>query len=145
MNKNDVIKLIEELAKARGMLTHELLYGPRNMDISSARRAFAMILWDKYSMKSGHPQAVSWVEVSEITGIARSSLHAAARRWRELEGAQDGKQEEKLRKKGCLLPQGKESIHQMAQRLCKRRASEMPKGRRRELGYWRSQEEVNHG
>tara|TARA_S200002703_G_scaffold115009_1_gene100562 strand:+ start:163 stop:597 length:435 start_codon:yes stop_codon:yes gene_type:complete len=144
MVKSDVMKLVHEVAEARGMLTEELMHGPRVMDISSARRAFAMILWDKYSMNGQHA-AVSWSDVSELVGIGRSSLHASARRWRELEGAQDGKEEARLREKGCLLPQGKESIHQMAKRLCKRRAGEMPEGRSCELGYWRSKEEVNHG
>ena len=145
MNRWKIEEVIEDVCKARGIDKSELLTKSREKHLASARRAVAMICMDKFSMVNSHNSACTWVEIAEMMNCGRSSLHAAARRWREKEGAQDGQEEERLREKGCLLQQGEESIHEMAKRLCKRRLGEVPKGRRRELGYWRSQEEVNHG
>ena len=145
MTKNDVLTLIEEVANARGITVDDIRASHRCQHVASARRAINMILLDKYSLKGSHNNAVPLVEVANLMNSARSSMFASARNWRTQEGAQDGQKEKSLREKGCLLPQGKESIHEMAKRLCKRRLGEVPQGGRRELGYWRSQEEVNHG
>ncbi len=146
MNRWKVEEIIEDVCKARGMTRQELMQQSKADEYASARRAIAMICMDKFRMSGlSHNSACTWTEISRMLNIGRTTLHSAARRWKLLEGAQDGQEEERLRDKGCLLPQGEESIHEMAKRLCKRRLSEVPEGRRRELGYWRSQEEVNHG
>ena len=126
------------------MIEH-LLSGSKEKKIASARRAIAMIYWDKYAYRHNHNSAFTWTDLADVLNCARSSLFSASRRWDKLEGAQDGKEEERLREKGCLLPKSEESIHEMAKRVCKRRISEMPKGRRKELGYWRNEGKVNHG
>lgn len=126
------------------MIEH-LLSGSKEKKIASARRAIAMIFRDKYAYGQHHNSAFTWTDLADVLNCARSSLFSASRRWAELEGAQDGKEEERLRETGRLLPKGQESIHEMAQRVCKRRLSEMPKGRRKELGYWRQEGKVNHG
>lgn len=145
MIRQEIEKLIAEVAEARGITVHDLKSKSRARDISCARRAVAVIVFDKYGMSGNHNNAMSWVEVGKMLNCGRSSLHHASRHWPKAEGAQDGKEEERLRKTGCLLQQGEESIHEMAKRVCKRGLSEMPKGRRKELGYWRSKVEVNHG
>jgi len=144
--RKEIEQLIEEVAEARGITSHEIKSNSRCRHISCARRAIAMIIYDKYGMRGGcHHNAISWEEVAEIMNCGRSSLHHASRHWVKVEGAQDGKEEERLRKTGRLLQQSEESIHEMAKRVCKRGLSAVPKGRRKELGYWRSKEEVNHG
>ena len=145
MNRWKIEEIIDEVCEARGIDKNELRTKSRAEPLAAARRAIALLCMDKFRMVGSHNSQCTWVEISKMLNCGRSSLHAAARRWREVEGAQDGKEEERLREKGCLLPQGEESIHEMAQRLRKRRIGEMPPGRRVELGYWRSQEEVNHG
>lgn len=145
MTKNDVLTLMEEVATARGITVDELRSSERTQHVSSARRAVSVILWDKYSLSGSHHGAVPLLEIAKYMNVARSTMFMSARNWRLQEGAQDGEKEEDLRKKGCLLQQSEESIHEMAKRLCKRRLGEMPKGRRKELGYWRSEEKVNHG
>jgi len=145
MTKNDVLALMEEVATARGITVDDLRSSRRCQHVSSARRAVSMILWDKYSLSGNHHGAVPLLEIAKYMNVARSTMFASARNWRVQEGAQDGQKEKDLRKKRCLLQQSEESIHEMAKRLCKRRLGEVPKGRRKELGYWRSKEEVNHG
>lgn len=145
MNRWLVEEVIEDVCKARGLTVEEVCARDRAQQISAARRAIAVIVWDKFRMSGPHNSQCTWGEVARMMGMARSSLHSAARTWRHKEGSQDGKEEERLREKGCLLQQGQESIHEMAQRLCKRRLGEMPQGRRKELGYWRQEGKVNHG
>lgn len=145
MNRWKIEEVIEEVCKARGIEKCDLISKNRSAELASARRAIAVICRDKFSMSGSHNSQCSWLDVAKILNCAHSSLYASAMRWRQKEGAEDGQEEERLRQKRCLLPQGKESIHEMAKRLCKRRLGEMPQGRRRELGYWRSKEEVNHG
>lgn len=146
MIRKQIEQLIEDVAEARGLTSHEIKSNSRNRAISCARRAIAMIIYDKYGMKGqSHYNAMTWMEVAEIMNCGRSSLHHASRQWSKAEGAQDGKEEERLRKTGRLLQQGEESIHEMAKRVCKRGLSEMPQGRRKELGYWRSEGKVNRG
>lgn len=144
MNHREVQSIIESVCEARGVTIDVILSNDRTQQTCSARRAIAMIIWDKFGMTGQHNSQMTWIDIAEMLNCARSSLHSSARRWAETEGAQDGKEEERLRQKGRLLPKGQESIHEMAQRVCKRRLSAMPKGRRKELGYW-FKEGVNHG
>jgi hypothetical protein len=145
MIKKEIEQLIEEVATARGLTVHDIKGNGRSRDVTCARRAVAMIVLDKYGMREYHNNALSWLEVAKIMNTARSTLHSASRKWATAEGAQDGKEEERLRETGCLLQQSEESIHQMAKRVCKRGLSQVPKGRRKELGYWRSEGKVNCG
>jgi len=145
MNRWKVEEIIEDVCNARDITKDELLTRDKQQKLASARRAIAMICMDRFSMIGMHDSACTWVNIAEMMNCCRSALHSAARRWREKEGAQDGQEEKRLREKGCLLQQSEESIHEMAKRICKRRLGEVPKGRRKELGYWRSKEEVNHG
>lgn len=145
MNHREVQSVIESVCEARAIPIEELLSSSRTKRISSARKAIAMIIWDKFGMTGQHNSQMTWIEIAEMMNTARSTLHQAARVWSTTDGAQDGKEEERLREKGRLLPKGQESIHEMAQRVCKRRLSAMPKGRRKELGYWFQEGKVNHG
>ena len=145
MNHRMVEEIITSVCKARAIPIEALLSSSRTKQISSARKAISVIIWDKFGMTGQHNSQMTWVDIAEMMNTARSTLHQAARVWSTTDGAQDGKEEQRLREKGRLLPEGKESIHEMAQRVCKRRLSEMPKGRRKELGYWRHEAEVNHG
>tara|TARA_R100001163_G_C5066620_1_gene205168 strand:+ start:2560 stop:3000 length:441 start_codon:yes stop_codon:yes gene_type:complete len=146
VTKAEVIEIIKEVAAARGLSYYDLITagGTKNMRIVSARRAVGVICWDKWKFSPTSQNALSFGDVAKLLGMARSSLHASARAWINKDGAQDGKYEKNLREKGCLLPQGQESIHQMAQRVCERRARTMPKGRGQKLGYVFA-EKVNYG
>lgn len=144
MNHRMVEEIITSVCKARGIAVDALLSNSRTQQISSARKAISVIIWDKFGMTGQHNSQMTWVDIAEMMNTARSTLHQAARVWSTSDGAQDGKEEERLRQKGRLLPKSQESIHEMAKRVCKRRLSEMPKGRRKELGYW-FKEGVNHG
>jgi hypothetical protein len=145
MNHAAVEEIIQSVCRARGITIDQLLSDNKENKIASARRAIAMIFRDKYAYGQHHNSAFTWTDLADVLNCARSSLFSSSRRWAKLEGAQDGKEEERLRKNGCLLPKGQESIHEMAKRICKRSLGEMPKGRRKELGYWRNEGKVNHG
>jgi hypothetical protein len=144
-------KIIDEVCKARGLTLDDLRsHDGREAKVSCARRAIAVLVWDKFGLNENHNSQVTWSWLGEYLNMSRSSLHWASRRWAELEGAQDGQREIKARKKGFLLPESKESIHQMAKRVRKRRTRSVSKGGRGQLGYWWSKEEmsrrgVNHG
>ena len=140
MTKAEVAGIIEDVANARGMTAEEIVSKDCGRKVAAARRAICVIVLDKYSLKQNHFQAVPWVEIARMMNKSRSTLFHAARAWSSKEGSQDGEKENDLREKGCLLQQGKESIHEMAKRVCKRRL-----GRRKELGYWRSEGQVSHG
>lgn len=145
MNHREVESIIRDVCKARCIPIDRILSDDRKPKTSAARRAISLIIWDKFGMTGSHNSQMTWVDIADMLNCARSTLHSAARRWAKAEGAQDGEQEERLREKGCLLPKSEESIHEMAQRVCKRRLGQMPKGRRKELGYWRQEGKVNHG
>ena len=135
----DIEKLIEEVAEARGLTVHEIKSNGRTRNITSARRAIALIVYDKYSMKScSHNNATSWGDIAKTLNTARSSLYQASRQWGKAEGAEGGETEDRFREKGYLMPKSEESIHEMARRVCKRNLESTPQGRRKELGYWKS-------
>lgn len=146
MNKAEVIEIIKEVAAARGLSYYDLITagGTKNMQIVSARRAVGVICWDKWQFSPTSQNALSFGDVAKFLGMARSSLHASARAWPTRDGAQDGEYEKNLREKRRLLPQGQESIHEMAIRVCERRARKMPKGRGQKLGYFFAGK-VNYG
>ena len=145
MNHAAVEEIVRSVCQARGITIDQLLSNNKERKIVSARRAIAMIFRDKYAYGPNHNSSFTWTDLADVLNCARSSLYLASRRWAELEGAQDGKEEQRLREARCLLPKGQESIHEMAKRVCKRSLSEMPEGRRKKLGYWRNEGKVNHG
>jgi hypothetical protein len=144
MTKVTVRQLIDDVCKARGLSLEDLRdKSQRGSRVTLARRAIAVLFWDKYGMTGPSNHQVTWVWIADYLNMSRSSLIDAARKWSKMEGSQDEQKEEYARKKGRLLPKGKESLHQVAKRVCKRSTRSMPKGRRRELGYWWSKEEVS--
>jgi hypothetical protein len=151
MTQVEAKKIIDDVCKARGLTLDDLrARNDREGKLSSARRAIAVLVWDKFGLNENHNSQVTWSWLAQYLNMSRGSLHWASRRWAELEGAQDGQQEVQARKKGFLLPESKESIHQMAKRVRKRRPRSLSKGGRGQLGYWWSKEEmsrrgVNHG
>ena len=123
LTKKALDALIEEVAMARGMTSYDVRYGGKQREFVSARRAVCLFARDIF--------------ILYYSGVSQIS-------WSSQEGSQDGKAEEALREAKHLLP-AEESIHDMARRVCKRGMRNMPRGKRKELGYWSSHTGVNHG
>tara|TARA_R100001443_G_C3344628_1_gene175318 strand:+ start:680 stop:1060 length:381 start_codon:yes stop_codon:yes gene_type:complete len=122
---------MHEVARARHLHIQDILDDRRGYKYISARRAICVILQDIYGMKNNYTNAMSWMELSQILGRARSSCIASVDAWREREGSQDPTYEEDLRKSGVLpLRDSTESIEQMIERISRRRPGER--------SYWHS-------
>lgn len=141
MNKQDAINLIEDVAAQRGMSVEELSgRGQRGWRVSSARRAIAMIAQDKWGFKLTSNHCMGLKDLAELIGGARSSLHAAARNWKDREGSQDPSVEQSYRDKGYFLPKTEESFADIVRRVqAKKMQDELPL-QSRECVYWHSKE-----
>lgn len=122
---------MHEVARARHLHLSDILDDRRGYKYISARRAICVILQDIYGLKNRYTNAMSWMELSQILGRARSSCIASVDAWREREGNQDPSCEEEMRESGMLpLRDSTETIEQMVSRIAKRN----PK----ECTYWHS-------
>lgn len=136
--------LVEEVATARGITSHDMKHGGKIREFVLARRATCVIGSDLFMLGHTGYSPVSWTSMAQSLCQARSTLHHSEEKWRNQEGSEDGERETSLREAGYLMP-AKESIHDMARRVCKRRMRSVPAGTRKELGYWSSHAGVNHG
>jgi hypothetical protein len=136
--------LVEEVAIARGMTSHDIRHGGKTREFVLARRATCVVGSDLFMLGHTGYSPVSWTSMAKSLCQARSTLHHSEEKWRNQEGAEDGEREASLREAGHLMPV-KESIHEMARRVCKRGMRYLPDGKRKELGYWSSKGAVNDG
>jgi hypothetical protein len=144
LTKQALLAILEEVATARGLTTHDVIHGGKTEAMVSARRAICVVASDLFMLSYKGYSPMSWTYLSEFFSQARSTLYHSTEKWVEQEGSQNGKKESHLRASGSLLP-AKETIHEMAQRVCKRRMRSVPKGVRKKLGYFCPQGGVNHG
>ena len=126
--------LIEEPARARQIRPEEILGDPRNTPGATSRRAICVVMQDKYGLRSSGTQPMSWSEMANIFGRARSSLYESVRSWTRLEGSEDNSKEERLRAKGHLPKNPQGSIDDMVEALSKKR----PK----RFAYWHSRRKL---
>ncbi len=132
MNKQDLIHIIEDVSARRNVPIEELCgRGQKGHRISSARRAIATIAQDKYGFKPNSNHCMGLQGLADLLGMARSSLHAAARKWEQNEGSQNSVEEDKARARGYLPTKIKESVASMVQRIqAKTMEDEIPQLRR---------------
>lgn len=144
LTKKSLDAIVEEVAKARGILPYDLKYGNKERHLVSARRAVCMVASDRFMMGYSGLSPISWNFLASFFNQARSTLYHSTDKWRQHEGAEDGEMESHLRSIGGL-GEPKETIQEMAVRVARRRAKATPKNQKRELGYWSSKEGVNDG
>jgi hypothetical protein len=120
--KQEIVDLVQDVCRYRDIDEEEYSSGRKNMRLVLARRAVATIYSDRHDLKNGGGSIYhSWVELSRVTGLARSTCFDGPKQWVTQEGSQDPEAEESHRQKGHMPPKSYESIHQIARRVCKDR------------------------
>ena len=104
LNSKAFEALIEEVATARGMTSHDIKHGGKNTEFVIARRAVCVVGSDMFMLSHKGYSPISWTSMAESLRHARSTLHHSEDKWRNQEGAEDGEREASLREAGHLMP-----------------------------------------
>ena len=119
--EREIVDLLREVCFARRITIEEYCRRGRKKVLVSARRALAVIYQDRHWLKNdGKCVYHSWGDLSDITGVARSTYLDSVNAWVAFEGSENPGAEENARKRGYLPHKTHESIHEMAKRVCKK-------------------------